>query len=101
MYRVIKYFTDLEDNRYAYHVGDPFPHEGMEVSKERLAELSSDKNKRGVPLIEEVETEETKEEAEPVENTREATEAKPVDETEPVETEEKAVKKSRKRTKKG
>ncbi|MCI6896017.1 MAG: hypothetical protein MR833_04375 [Gemmiger formicilis] len=54
MYKVIKYFTDLQDNNYAYHVGDTFPHNGVEVGAERIAELSSDKNLQGVPLIEEV-----------------------------------------------
>jgi hypothetical protein len=52
MYKVIKYFTDLQDNRHAYHVGETFPRDGLEVSPERLVELSSDKNKRGIPLIE-------------------------------------------------
>lgn len=28
MYRVIKYFTDLHDNEYEYHVGDTFPRKG-------------------------------------------------------------------------
>lgn len=54
MFKVIKYFTDLQDNRHAYHEGDKFPREGLEVSAERFAELASDKNKRGVPLIEEI-----------------------------------------------
>ena len=54
MYKVIKYFTDLQDNNYAYYVGDTFPHNGVEVGAERIAELSSDKNRLGVPLIEEV-----------------------------------------------
>ena len=54
MYKVIKYFTDLQDNNYAYYVGDTFPRNGVEVGAERIAELSSDKNRRGVPLIEEV-----------------------------------------------
>ena len=54
MYRVIKSFTDLQDNNYAYYVGDTFPHNGVEVGAERIAELSSDKNRLGVPLIEEV-----------------------------------------------
>ena len=54
MYKVIKYFTDLQDNNHAYYVGDTFPHNGVEVGAERIAELSSDKNRRGVPLIEEV-----------------------------------------------
>ena len=55
MYKVIKSFTDLQDNNYAYYVGDTFPHNGVEVCAERIAELASDKNRRGVPLIEEVE----------------------------------------------
>lgn len=54
MYRVIKSFTDLQDNNYAYYVGDTFPHNGVEVGSERIAELSSDKNLQGVPLIEEI-----------------------------------------------
>ena len=54
MYKVIKYFTDLQDNNYAYYVGDIFPRNGVEVGAERVAELSSDKNLQGVPLIEEV-----------------------------------------------
>ena len=54
MYKVIKSFTDLQDNNYAYYVGDTFPHNGVEVVAERIAELSSDKNRRGIPLIEEI-----------------------------------------------
>lgn len=54
MYKVIKYFTDLQDNNYAYYVGDTFPRNGIEAGAERVAELSSDKNMQGVPLIEEV-----------------------------------------------
>ena len=54
MYRVIKSFTDLQDNNYVYYVGDTFPRNGVEVSAERIAELASDKNRRGFPLIEEV-----------------------------------------------
>ena len=54
MYRVIKSFTDLQDNNYAYYVGDTFPHNGVEVVAERIAELASDKNRLGVPLIEDV-----------------------------------------------
>ena len=54
MYKVIKSFTDLQDNNYAYYVGDAFPRNGVEVGAERIAELSSDKNLQGVPLIEEI-----------------------------------------------
>ena len=54
MYRVINPFRDLKDNNRLYSVGDTFPHNGVEVDAERIAELSSDKNRLGVPLIEEV-----------------------------------------------
>ena len=54
MYKVIKSFTDLQDNNHAYFVGDTFPHNGVEVDAERIAELESDKNLQGVPLIEEI-----------------------------------------------
>ena len=54
MYKVIKSFTDLQDNNYAYYVGDTFPHNGVDVGAERIAELESDKNRIGVPLIEEI-----------------------------------------------
>ena len=53
MYRVIKPFRDLKTN-IIYAVGDTFPHNGVEVDAERIAELSSDKNLQGVPLIEEI-----------------------------------------------
>ena len=54
MYRVIHKFYDLKDNNHAYSVGDTFPHSGIEVDTERIEELASDKNRLGVPLIEEV-----------------------------------------------
>ena len=54
MYKVIKSFTDLQDNNYAYYVGDTFPYNGVEVDAERIAELASYKNRLGVPLIEEI-----------------------------------------------
>ncbi|MDW3788501.1 Rho termination factor N-terminal domain-containing protein [Staphylococcus sp. LKG3-1] len=52
--KVIKYFTDLQDNNHEYNEGDVFPREGKEVSEERLAELSTKNNRQGVPLIERV-----------------------------------------------
>ena len=54
MYKVIKSFYDMKDNNHVYSVGDTFPHNGVEVGAERIAELSSDKNRLGVPLIEEI-----------------------------------------------
>ncbi len=55
MYKVIKKFFDLQDENHAYSVGDTFPHNGVEVDAERIAELASDKNRMGVPLIKEIE----------------------------------------------
>lgn len=49
-YKVIRGFTDRNDN-HKYAVGDRYPYRGF-ARKERVAELSSDKNKRGVVLIE-------------------------------------------------
>ena len=54
MYRVINRFFDLQDNNHAYSVGETFPHNGVEVVAERIAELESDKNRLGIPLIEEI-----------------------------------------------
>lgn len=63
MYKVIKFFTDLQDNNHPYNVGDIFPHEGIEVTEERLVELSSSNNKQGKPLIEIVEEQPKKKKA--------------------------------------
>ena len=54
MYKVLERFTDLQDNRHEYNPGDTFPREGLVVSEERLAELSTDKNRQRRPLIEEI-----------------------------------------------
>ena len=54
MYKVIKKFRDMQDGLYAYSVGDVFPRNGVEVDAERIAELASDKNRLGFPLIEEI-----------------------------------------------
>lgn len=65
MYRVIKAFVDLQDNNFSYQVGDEYPRKGMSVLPSRIKELASKKNRRGVPLIEEVpeEAEEPKKKA--------------------------------------
>lgn len=55
MYRVIKAFVDLQDNNHDYNVGNIYPHDKKKVSASRIKELSTDKNRRGVPLIEKVE----------------------------------------------
>lgn len=51
MYTVIKQFIDLQDKNHPYNVGDDFPREGLKVTEERIAELSSSHNKRREPLI--------------------------------------------------
>lgn len=83
-YRVIKKFTDLQDGNHVYNVGDVYPREGYTPSEERIAELASDKNKQGVPLIEvpasaEVDVDEAVEEETAVEEPKETeeTEEKP------------------------
>lgn len=53
-YKVINYFTDLQDNNHAYNVGDDFPRSGKQVSKERLTELSNTSNRQKKALIERV-----------------------------------------------
>lgn len=57
MYKVISIFSDLEDGKRVYEVGDTFPREGVEVSESRLNALSSDKNTAKKVLIEKVEVE--------------------------------------------
>jgi hypothetical protein len=60
LYKVIKHFTDLQDNNFAYNVGDEYPRKGMSVLPSRIKELAGSKNRQGCPLIEEIpEVEET------------------------------------------
>lgn len=63
MYKVVRFFNDLQDNGYAYHVGDTFPHDGITADEKRIKELATDSNRRHLILIEEV-----KETAEKTEN---------------------------------
>lgn len=58
MYRVIKFFTDLQDDNHPYYVGDEFPRKDKEVDEERITELASNKNRQGCPLIQLVEEKE-------------------------------------------
>lgn len=57
MYKVIAYFTDLQDNNHPYNVGDVYPRAGVEATEARIAELSGSNNKQGKPLIAKVEEE--------------------------------------------
>lgn len=63
-YKVIKSFADLKDYNHEYNVGDTFPRVGVEVSAERIAELSGRQNRQGVPLIEEAKDKRKKKTAE-------------------------------------
>lgn len=54
MFRVVHEFLDLQDDKYYYHKGDKFPRDGMNVTDERITELSTSANKIGVPLIKEI-----------------------------------------------
>jgi hypothetical protein len=54
MYKVIKFFTDLQDNNHPYQIGDEFPRKGMTVLATRFKELASSENRQGEPLIEEI-----------------------------------------------
>lgn len=57
MWRVKTYFEDLQDSRHPYKVGDTYPREGLTPDAARILELSTDANRRGVALIEEVQPE--------------------------------------------
>ena len=62
MYRVTTLFDDLQDKvptpqgklSWRYLPGDTYPRKGAETNLERIAELMSDKNALGRPLIEEI-----------------------------------------------
>lgn len=58
MYKAIEHFKDLKDDGFVYEAGDRYPRKGKRVSKARIAELSGSDNKRGRPVIAEVEEEE-------------------------------------------
>ena len=44
----------MQDNNYAYNVGDEFPRKNFSVLPSRIKELATDKNRQGCPLIEEI-----------------------------------------------
>lgn len=55
MYKVIEYFEDLQDKKFAYNVGDEYPRKGLEVTDKRIEELATTQNRRKIPLIKKVE----------------------------------------------
>ena len=52
MYKVLADFADMHDIGHLYRAGDAFPRDGAEVDAVRIRELSSNINRRGLPLIE-------------------------------------------------
>ena len=44
----------MQDNNFAYEIGDEFPRKNFSVLPSRIKELASDKNRQGCPLIEEI-----------------------------------------------
>jgi len=56
MYKVIVYFEDLQDKNRPYNIGDTYPRKGLKPSDERIEELATGKNIRGIPLIKAEET---------------------------------------------
>lgn len=50
-YTVLTDFRDREDGYLLYEEGDIYPRDGYTPSKERIDELSGDKNAIGEPLI--------------------------------------------------
>lgn len=58
-YEVIAYFTDLQDGNHPYNVGETYPRKGLKPTAKRIEELSTAKNRQGIPLIKAVEKTET------------------------------------------
>lgn len=58
MYKVICFFTDMQDGNHPYNIGDVYPRKGVIVSEDRLIQLSSEHNRRYKPLIALVDDEE-------------------------------------------
>ena len=55
-YEVIRFFTDAQDNEYAYREGDIYPRAGLTVSDARIKDLLSGNNFQRVALIRRVTT---------------------------------------------
>lgn len=54
-YRVLEDFSDKQDDRRPYKVGDIYPREGLDPSPQRVTELLGSENVRGRPIIEPIE----------------------------------------------
>ena len=59
-YRVLEDFSDKQDDRRPYKVGDVYPREGLDPSPQRIAELLGSDNARHRPVIEVIKEEKTK-----------------------------------------
>ena len=97
MYKAIVTFKDLKDDSYTYHPGDKYPRDGFTPSQERIEQLSTKKNRRGIPVIEEVKT---KKEDQAEEPKAEIEEPKEEPAEEPVKEKTEAPKPKRERKKK-
>lgn len=53
-YKVIRPFSDLQDNGYIYNAGDFYPRDGYETTEERIQELATTNNKLGKVFIQKV-----------------------------------------------
>jgi len=51
MYKALVDFVDLQDNNHRYHAGDPFPRKGYDPGEDRIKELLSSSNLRGIAVI--------------------------------------------------
>ena len=61
----------MQDNNFAYNVGDEYPRKGMSVLPSRIKELAGKKNRQGCPLIEEIEDTKPEKKTKSVEKTDE------------------------------
>ena len=57
MYKVLVAFTDLDDEKRCYLVGDMYPRSGYTPTEERIKALTSNANRLGTPVIEHIEEE--------------------------------------------
>lgn len=65
MYIVLRNFTDLEDGKHKYLMGEEYPRKGYEPTEERVKELLGKENKACMKLIQEVKAPKSEEKAEP------------------------------------
>ena len=79
-YEVVYPFKDLKDNNYIYKINDVYPREGLTLTKKRINELASDKNRIGKTLIKKIENE-----TEKTDEPEETDETEKVDENKPEE----------------